>query len=312
MCSSLTKINFFKSETCASLTGNLLPESSMHRLLKTKKLLKLALPAAVLLEGNSVLAQGSTDKFVYNKFYNSFLDVSRNVDKTKLVKRLRKVATLTASAIYYQIQKKKPSKPQVHKADEQIVAQLVDCFIFDSNCSLFRDVVPDARNERNIREKKQDFTYFVGIHGHTNAYRFLATLILAHFIGEDVTRSSISSKNKDKYISRANCTGETLFWSLKKETCVRAYVGTTDALSPAAMDDDSYRKKYHRERNRDPAAAEVWAESVWEKVEVRIFLVPSIAREVKKIYTHYSTRLFGRSEVRVQNLICIMLFFNCP
>ena len=123
--------------------------------------------------------------------------------------------------------------------------QLVDSFIFVFNCSLFPDIMPDARNERNIRKKKQSSTYFVRIHGHTNPCRFLVTLILAHFIGEDVTHSSNSNKNNDKHVSRADCTSGTSFWSLK-ETCIRAYVETTDALSPTAMDDDDYREEYHR------------------------------------------------------------------
>ena len=182
------------------------------------------------------------------------------------MQRLSRVATLTARSTLLSLT---GSDDESLKADEGIVSELVDCFIFNSSCSLFVSVLPSEKAKRLVREKRLTFSYQVGVHGLENSYRYLASLVLARLIG-DVVDS----------IARANCTGETLTWT--DDGCVKSYVGTTEALPISVKYSDENGAPLADEDSADKLGAPVWTESIWGVggIRGRVFLEPSMMREV--------------------------------
>jgi len=239
-----------------------LPPASLQQFLKAvKKNKKLGeLPGVVVAEHKENFA---------NKFYNSFLDTSANIaDKEKLTANLGHVATLTARSVLKLTTGQDDDKLE---ADSGIVEDLVECFIYDTNCTLFKSVLSSQDNVKSINDKKLFFSYYVGVLRSRNMYRQISSLILAKFTGDI-----------DPTVSKANCTGELNIWMLLdgNASCVRAYVGTTEAASPA-IDNlaDNFLFSFDDEKAKDSA---VWTESVWSPntLTARIFLIPSMSRQI--------------------------------
>jgi len=240
-----------------------LPPASLQQFLKAVKKntnFTQELPGVVIAEHQ--------DKFA-NKFYNSFLDTPAKIaDKRKLVANLGRVATLTARSV---LRLTTGQDDEQLEADAAVVEDLVQCFIYDTNCTLFKSVLSSQSNVNSLNDKKLFFSYYVGVLRSSNMYRHISSLILAKFTGDF-----------DHSIAKANCTGETLTWMLNdgNSSCVRAYVSTTEASSPAVSNiGDNLLFEFDDEKAKDSA---VWTESVWSPntLTARVFLIPSTSRQV--------------------------------
>jgi len=230
-----------------------IPPASLQQFLKAKR----DLPGVVL--------AAHKETFV-NKHYNSFLDLSDLQSKESLVDDLTKVATLAARSV---LKAATGSDDVELEADKDIVEELVDCYVFDTNCTLFKKVATDTHSVNLLNKKQYEFTFYVSVLRATNTYRFFTSLILAFFLGDKVE------------VAKANCTGETHAWMMQggEGGCVRAYVGTTEASSPAISPIEA-NLLYSVDAEKAKYSA-VWTESVWSQntLTARIFLIPSTTRQ---------------------------------
>lgn len=90
------------------------------------------------------------EKQFTNKFYNSFYDTYSNIEginsSVDIVQHLAKVSQMMTSVIYSIL----TDKNRTFDAEEDLIRQIVDCFLKNVSCTLFREMFPPEAKFKGI------------------------------------------------------------------------------------------------------------------------------------------------------------------
>ncbi|XP_048254327.1 nicastrin-like isoform X1 [Haliotis rufescens] len=266
MIQSLKSIGLGLGVDLANVTEDTpLPPASVQRFL-----MKANIPAIVLTDH---------EKQFTNKYYNSRFDLPSKInvsdhgnqsdpsDDTQ-TQSLTDLATTLAQFLYKLSTGK--DAPSSLKANKDTVESLLQCFLYNQHCELFRRSI-DPDDAESLEKAKKPFPFYVSVNVNTNQVTTLTHHILAQYLGEKVNTSKDSCKAPD------NDKTHQFLWiqgNLKPNAtdnsrvgaCIKSTTMLTTAKSPA-FDIDDY--------DWLSGTYSTWTESVWEPLKVRIFLVPS-------------------------------------
>uniref|UniRef100_A0A1B6EBK1 Nicastrin n=1 Tax=Clastoptera arizonana TaxID=38151 RepID=A0A1B6EBK1_9HEMI len=240
------------------LSTQFLPPSSVQPFLKEKP----GLPAVVL---------SNHGKQFVNKFYNSFMDGSTNLqyvyanksaipaDSVQYV--LGSVSVALAQALYVLVTGTQPSEPAMNPV-ATTVDELLFCYLESADCEIFR-------NTTSTDLPPKPLNLYVGIFRITNTITRLTSMVLAQFTGTKVNETAYSCKEKS---SKSTEIDYTWIESANGETqCIESTVRFYLAVSPA-FEIEGY--------NWTSGEYSTWAESVWQELNLRMFLKPSFNQEI--------------------------------
>ncbi|KAG8191953.1 hypothetical protein JTE90_007748 [Oedothorax gibbosus] len=257
-------VDLFESE--ATRIGNLkvseaasdlpLPPASFQSFLRQD----ITIPGIVIADHNN--------EFI-NRYYNSIFDTNEVVDTSLLTQVLANISSAVSGTLYQMLTGEALEKPI--DSSEELVSGLLECYLQNASCPLFRQIADPSMTER-LRVEPYPLYVSVDSGGHTkaNAITLYTRYLLAYLTGE---------KEQDR--DRKNCTGDPenqiyqYNWMAggpdvnESGVCIKSTVLFTLAQSPAFVLNDWKSTEYS-----------TWTESVWLETSARIFLQPDRAHEI--------------------------------
>ncbi|XP_067679612.1 nicastrin-like isoform X2 [Haliotis asinina] len=266
MISSLKTIGSSLNVQLDNVTDDMpLPPASVQRFL-----MKANIPAIVLTDHQ---------KEYTNKFFNSRFDLPSMINVTDhgnqsdpsadtQTQSLTDVATTLAHFLYKLSTGN--TAPSTLKADKDIVESLLQCFLYNQHCELFRRSI-DPDDADSLEKAKKPFPFYVSVNVNTNQVTTLTHHILAQYLGEEIAVSKDACKAPDtdkthQFLWIQGNLTQSSTGNTRVGACIKSTSMLTLAKSPA-FDIDGY--------DWLSGTYSTWTESVWEPLKVRIFLVPS-------------------------------------
>lgn len=253
------KGNIKASEAPADLP---LPPASFQSFLRHDN----SIPGIVIADHN--------DEFI-NRYYNSIFDTNEVLDISFLTQILSNISTAVSGTLYQLLTEEELNEPL--NSTENLVSGLLECYLQNASCPLFREIADPAMTER-LRVEPYPLYVSVDSGGPTkaNAITLYTRYLLAYLTGEKV-------EDRD----RKNCTGDVqdqiyhFDWMAGSEVnatgvCIKSTVLYTIAQSPAYVLNDWKSTEYS-----------TWTESVWLETSARIFLQPKKSQEVITLVTGF-------------------------
>lgn len=207
---------------------------------------------------------GSYGSQFTNRFYHSLYDDAANVNYTytdnstiaddSLQAFVANFSTALARSLYRQMTEKEADGSSV--ADRRLVDEMLHCYVDSTDCKFAND----SDYSVDLRHYPQ-LDYYVGVRRSLSQVTLLTRHALVHLLGRSVNAS------KDECTNRVNPSQYThSYWSDVGNRCLESAMNATDAVSPAFIQADY-----------DLAAGvySSWTESVWQNIDVRIFVQPS-------------------------------------
>ncbi|GBL82018.1 Nicastrin [Araneus ventricosus] len=135
------------------------------------------------------------DKEFINKYYNSIFDTNEALNVTLLTQVLTNISTAVSGTLYQLLTKEKLN--ETLDSTENLVSGLLECYLQNASCPLFREIADPDMTER-LRVEPYPLYVSVDSGGHTkaNAITIFTRYLLAYLTGE---------KEHDR--DRKNCTG---------------------------------------------------------------------------------------------------------
>jgi len=227
-----------------------------------------------------VLVISNHEKKFINKFYNSFLDDERAIkDKEKVIDN---IVSLSESIAKTLISVLETSKEVTVKADRNLTSKLYNCFIEDSKCSFFRDLLG---RESRLQSNFKTFPLYIStslfdvLQPYHHEYIEVLSLLSAYLNGQNLENAT----KKESCLKMNEIDSNVYYdWFEIKENntnqtyCYESTRFNSQALSPIFMyAEPNWSLNYS-----------TWTESVWNTPQVRLFVKPSI-------YQEYSTFITG-------------------
>ncbi|KFM67717.1 Nicastrin, partial [Stegodyphus mimosarum] len=239
------------------------------------------------------------EKFI-NKFYNSIFDSNETLDTTALKDTLAHIAIVVSGSLYELLTDEKLETPV--KTDIDLVDGLLECYLRNASCGLFRQIADPLMTER-LRVEPYPMYVSVDSGGHTkaNAITLYTRYLLAYLTG-------IGVPDRD----RKNCTGDSqnqiyhYDWMAGSEPnasgiCIKSTVMYSMAQSPAYVLNDWKSSEYS-----------TWTESVWLETSARIFLQPGKTQEAITLITGIIIFFISISSVYFVNERSSIIFNTKP
>ncbi|OQR73534.1 nicastrin-like [Tropilaelaps mercedesae] len=248
-----------EGKTIIPMINDTLPPSSAYSFLRTLT----GLP--------SVVITNHKDRYV-NPYYNSIFDdnLYRVDDLGRLADNLAVVIKATAKSILRSARPKNATSPLQVQVNQTLIKHLLECYLVNSSCALFRSVV-NEQSKFVLRETP--YQLYIGVANPPNTLHpstTLTYLALASFTKERVENAS----------SMKACYGLKRFypeWSFdyifgpdptqeNPGICIRHRAATPIAKSPhfEELNDNDNRRKYS-----------TWTESVWSNAHLELFVQAS-------------------------------------
>ncbi|XP_075216040.1 nicastrin [Lycorma delicatula] len=209
-----------------------------------------------------------------NRYYSSMLDNSTNIDYTfydgsnnipddSVQAVLTDLATVLAKSLYYVITKNDYKGPDYLKST--FVDNLMHCYLDTTHCELFKEAFP-----YEPRTPYEPNSVYVGVARSENVIVTFTQSSLAFLTGNKTDLSFLScteakaDEGEYEYIFIAGKSGS--------GECYKSNSRFTTAVSPAfeIADYDWSSGKYSS-----------WTESVWQDLNLRMFLKPSRQQEIQ-------------------------------
>ncbi|CAL1287374.1 unnamed protein product [Larinioides sclopetarius] len=215
------------------------------------------------------------DKEFINKYYNSIFDTNEALNVTLLTQVLTNISTAVSRTLYQLLTKEKLNESL--DPTENLVSGLLECYLQNASCPLFREIADPDMTER-LRVEPYPLYVSVDSGGHTkaNAITIFTRYLLAYLTGEQ-------EHDRD----RKNCTGSVqnqiyhYDWMAGSEenttgVCIKSTVMYTNAMSPAYVLNEWKSTEYS-----------TWTESVWLETTARIFVQPGKTQEACTLVTGF-------------------------
>ena len=213
-----------------------------------------------------------------NKYYQSYLDDYKNVDykstnttvndEDELHVHLQKIASTVATSVYTLIT---GQADQTIEANGTIIEQLLECYLQNVNCTLFREHAGRLiDNNASGFFKPVPAKMYTGVGRQDYILTNITTSILGHFIGEEV-----NGTENDCWSSSSDAVQRFFLAHMGENgTCINTTVIKHAANSPAFRIDD-----YDFSSGQYPT----WTESGWSLTSARLFLRPNPVEEIVSI-----------------------------
>lgn len=238
-----------KNATNATILENSVPPTSVQSFLRERSNL------------STIVVSNHAKKFT-NRYYNGILDDAESLDFSRnntgpLATALTKVAIRVATELYQNITGSSAAEPPDEAAVEEIVSEMLICYLESANCKLFR-----AASSPGAKLVNQALPLYVGVHRVPNTATSLTGQLLAFLTGKrlwDMNKTTCQ-ENHLSWMGGYNFTG----------LCINTTVNYSTAMSPAFII-EGYNMK--------SGLYSTWTESMWQTLSVRMFLKPSAATE---------------------------------
>ncbi|RWS25293.1 Nicastrin-like protein [Leptotrombidium deliense] len=221
-----------------------------------------------------IVISSYNNKFV-NKYHNGFLDTSDLFDHNSSIRYITNVSTAISKTVAFLLN---ISDTNI-VADEATVKSMYDCFFKDLNCSLFNSLFGRSMNGKPL-------DLITSVAGYTREHQMylissvveIVYRLLTNFTGKAITGYS---KEMCSDLNKSN-SSNAYEWipkyklSTSNGSCVVSSCFLTEALSPAFIDGES---------NWNSNEYSTWTESVWRSSGARIFLMPSLWKELFTLIT---------------------------
>ncbi|XP_022667749.1 nicastrin-like isoform X2 [Varroa jacobsoni] len=236
-----------------NVTKGALPPASAHSFLR------------LLSSSPSVVITNHRDRYV-NKYYNSFFDDDphRVQNLTELAKNLRVIVEKASNTIF---RLAGSNNDESVKVNQTLIEDLLECFLVNASCSLFRSVVNE---QSKVLLRKEPLQLYVGV-GGVHIQTQIAYLVLASVSGEVVENITDMKSCKLKK-DGSEWSFEWMFGPAPTKEqpgiCVRHRVLLQAAVSP-------YFENPDNDDENDYAKYSTWTESVWSASRLELFVQAS-------------------------------------
>ncbi|XP_054719856.1 nicastrin-like [Uloborus diversus] len=255
-------VDLFKSESKRSGSVNVseappdipLPPASFQSFLKHDK----SIPGIVIAD--------HVNEYI-NRYYNSIFDSNETLDASSLTDILSEISSAVSGTLYQLLTNEQLDQPV--ETDKTLVSGLLDCYLQNASCPLFRQIADPLMTER-LRVEPYPLYVSVDSGGPSkaNAITLYTRYLLAYLTGTEVPD-----------LVRGNCTGDVqnqiyqFDWMAGNEenatgVCIKSRVIYTIAQSPAYVLNDWKSTEYS-----------TWTESIWLETSARIFVQPGKVQE---------------------------------
>ncbi|XP_050440405.1 nicastrin [Adelges cooleyi] len=226
-----------------------IPPASIHSFLKADA----QFPGLVL--------AGFEEQFK-NLFYHSVMDDANSIEFTSadISNTLAKISTSLGSSLYSFVTNSTYNGN--NNVDPEYIKKLLDCYVKSTNCTLFQSLTSLPLPDRPPN-------YYISIDLITNTITTLTRLLLSSF-GSSKIESVLNEEDCNTYETKP---GFSALW-LKGNFYNGCYSTTsnyTDAISPAFI-----IPGYDLSSPR----FSTWTESVWQEVQIRMFLRQSFQMQI--------------------------------
>ncbi|KAF7987839.1 hypothetical protein HCN44_003702 [Aphidius gifuensis] len=206
----------------------------------------------------SAVVIASHGKQFVNKYYGGIFDTSETTNITgDLHINLANIAMKLGDSLYKYVTNDDPTKVINKTIVEDLVKELLTCYLEDEKCNLFVASSPFGVNFLN-----PVFPLYVGVESNQNAITSVTGRLMIFLTSE-----------KYPNMTSQECVPHKFAWLSgydSKGICIKNNIKYSRAISPAFLIED-----YDLKSNK----YSTWTESVWQKLSVRMFLKPSAANE---------------------------------
>lgn len=263
---------------------NPLPPASFQRFLRHDS----GIPGIVIADHKEIFV---------NRYYNSFFDTKEALNITLLSPQLTSLSS-AISRMLYQLLTGKTSDNCT--SNETLVEGLLECYLKNASCDLFREIANPAKTE-HLRVEPYPLYVSVNSGGHTNAITIYTRYLLAYLTGY-----VLDNHTKETCVGAPNNQIYQFDWMAGSDSsssgiCLKSTVMYSIAQSPAYVLNEWKSSEYS-----------TWTESVWLETTVRIFLQPSTTQETITLVTGVAIFLLSIGAVYFVNKRASIIFNTRP